>query len=207
MSEKWKKIDANQTLPVYLSAADECYYARDYVSHGSYKSSPGNGLITNFKKDVSRKGKREWQYKVDAINKFAAELKPLLPNGMAVAHIPSSKCKTDPQYDSRLEDTLRALKRLNASLIIESPLTSKNTVQASHLGGDRNPEIFYNNLAWVGLSQPTTTLVLIDDVITTGAHFKACQRKLTEQSPGIRVLGVFWAKTVWIADDADEPTL
>jgi hypothetical protein len=42
---------------------------------------------------------------------------------------------------------------------------------------------------------PPRTLALFDDVLTTGAHFKAAQQVLWDRFPGIRITGIFLART------------
>lgn len=69
--------------------------------------------------------------------------------------------------------------------------------QPVHSGGDRNPEEFYSFLKWKGLRTSPAHIVLVDDVITSGAHFKACQRLIHEHHPDIEIAGVFWAKVIW----------
>lgn len=198
----WKKIDLAETIPFYLTRGeDECYYAREYISGGGYKASQTNGLISNFKKGVDKRNTFQWQYKQQAIYQFATELSPLLRDGAVLAPIPSSKCKTDSDYDSRLEDMLKALARIRPQLKIIEPITIRSTSQAAHLGGERDIQVIYDNLVWQdGVPQGATSILLVDDVITTGAHFKACKRLLREQVQDIRVIGVFWAKTIWVND-------
>jgi hypothetical protein len=201
MGDRWKQIDADQTIPVFLDREDLCYYARDYISQGGYQASLGNSLISNFKKEDSKRNKPEWKYKLEAIDRFARELRPILLDNVTVAAIPSSKVKSDPEYDSRMEDMLRILHKLHPTLRIEEPFLARRSLQPAHKGGTRNPQMIYDNLEWVGLSREIKQIVLIDDVITTGAHFKACQRILTERVPQIATFGVFWAKTVWQDED------
>jgi predicted amidophosphoribosyltransferase len=43
---------------------------------------------------------------------------------------------------------------------------------------------------------PPASLVVADDVLTTGAHFKAMKRILNETFPGVPVIGVFVARRV-----------
>ena len=199
MTESWKPIELAGKYPFCLSGGDVCYYARDYISHGSFSASVGNNLISNFKKEVSkRKNLDEWRHKLSAIDQFALELHDFIPEGTAIAHIPSSKAKNHPEYDSRLEDTLAKLKSYMPTLVIVTPFEVIQTLPSSHKGGERDPEVIYSNLRWLGLPAGTNQIVLIDDVITSGAHFNACKRILTKNIPGIEVVGVFWAKTVWV---------
>ena len=44
-------------------------------------------------------------------------------------------------------------------------------------------------------SPPPRALGLFDDVLTTGAHFKAAQRVLQHRFPGIPIAGIFPART------------
>lgn len=199
----WKKFDLSQTVPHYLETGDDCYYAREYISKGGFSASQTNGLISNFKKGIDKKNTLQWQHKLNAIVQFAEELSRLLKDGTIVATVPASKSKNDPEYDSRLDDVLKKLGKLRPTLHIVEPLRVKKTLPAVHLGGDRKSSIFYNNLEWLGgLPIDANHLVLVDDVITTGSHFKACQKMVLENVPTIKVFGIFWAKTIW--PDRDE---
>ena len=197
MAALWKRLDVSQDIPVFIEQEDEVYYAREYISKGGCKASEANQLIMNFKKPVSRRGQREWYYKEQAIDRFARELAAALKENTIIAAIPSSKCQTDPEYDSRLEDTLAAAKRYKQSLIIEQPIVVNATSVAVHAGGSRRPDEVYTHLVWKGFSREVTQVLLVDDVLTTGSHFRACKRLILEHCPGTRVAGVFWAKTVW----------
>lgn len=199
MSGHWKKIErvGVEKFPIYLEDEDICFYARDYISRGGYQASNANNLINNFKKPADRKGKPEWSWKEKAIKQFASEISEILPDEMLVTCIPSSIIKTDPSYDSRLEDTLKQLKLLRPDIIIKFPISIMQTTVASHSGGGRNPEQIYENLKWKGLLTTFDQIVLVDDVLTTGAHFKACKKLILEYHPHKTVIGIFWAKTVW----------
>tara|TARA_B100000315_G_scaffold236460_1_gene252229 strand:+ start:5914 stop:6519 length:606 start_codon:yes stop_codon:yes gene_type:complete len=199
MSGLWKIIEktVGTDFPQHLDDTDKCYYARDYISQGGYQSSETNDLISNFKKSTDRKNKPEWHYKKIAIERFATELSLVIRDKMSITCIPSSKCTTDPDYDFRLEETLLHLKEKKPLINIEYPLKVSQTTLASHLGGSRDISTIYANLKWDGFTTPPEKLIiLIDDVITSGAHFKACKKKFLEHHPGIEVLGLFWAKTV-----------
>ncbi|QXP89654.1 hypothetical protein [Methylococcus capsulatus] len=47
-----------------------------------------------------------------------------------------------------------------------------------------------------GIEPPPKVIGLFDDVLTTGAHFKATQSMLQETFPGVRVIGLFIARRV-----------
>jgi hypothetical protein len=202
MEELWRKIERPETIPVRLEAADECYYAREYVSAGGWKASEANSLITNLKKPRERQGQPDWRYKIQAIRQFANELTQLVKEGVLGA-IPCSKCRDDPAYDPRLDEVLRTLQKLNPKIIVERPIEIAVSHRPVHTGGERGVEAFYEFLRWRGLREPTEELILVDDVITTGAHFKACQRLILEHHPGMKVYGVFWAKVIWPETDME----
>jgi len=197
MAGLWKKLDTSQDIPFHVTSQDEIFYAREYISEGGYEASEANSLIINFKKDISRKGKPEWYYKEQAIRKFALELGRAVMENAVLAAIPSSIWELDPKYDSRMDDMLAQAKGFKPSLILEKPFVANQTTTPSHHGGTRNPQEIYDNLVWRGFSQPTNLVLLVDDVLTSGAHFRACKRLIQEHHPNVRVVGVFWAKTVW----------
>jgi len=39
-------------------------------------------------------------------------------------------------------------------------------------------------------------IVLLDDVLTSGAHFTAARRRILEVFPDATVIGIFWAKAI-----------
>ena len=187
MPALWKRLDVSQDVPAFILQEDEVYYAREYISKGGYKASEANQLIMNLKKPVNRRGQRDWYYKEQAIDRFARELAAALKDGTVIAAIPSSKCRTDPEYDSRLVDTLSAAKRYKPSLIVEQPIVVNATSVAVHAGGSRRPDEIYSNLVWNGFSHEVHQVLLVDDVLTTGSHFRACKRIILEHCPAAKV--------------------
>lgn len=200
----WKKIEriGVENFPLYLEDSDSCFYARDYISRGGYGASETNDLVNNFKKSPDRKGRPEWKYKEQAIRRFAKEL-AFISNIeiFYVTCVPSSKARTSPDYDSRLEDTIQCLKQLKSGVSIGFPLSFKTTMQAAHSGGSRNVEEIYANLEWTGIPDGITDIIIVDDVITTGAHYKACKKLILDHIPNANVQGLFWARTVWPEED------
>lgn len=199
MTSLWKQLDISQSDIFHIQKEDGIFYAREYTSHGSYNVSEANQLIKNFKKSLDRKNRPEWKYKIEAIKKFARELSDLFDDEKqyVIAAIPSSIRRIDPNYDTRLDDTLNELRKIKPNIIIEEPIIINNNLGAAHLGGTRKIDLLYNNMSWVGFCKPTNHVILIDDVITTGSHFKACQKIILEHHPDIEIIGIFWAKTIW----------
>jgi hypothetical protein len=193
----WKKLEVVENPPAFIGADDDCYYARDYIARGGYSASQANQYIANFKKPPHLKGTSQWRYKLEATERFAAEVATVLGQGISVTTIPTSKRTDDPEYDSRMADMTTLLKVKRPDLTIETPFAREASTTPAHHGGSRNIDEIVANLRWLGVSAGCGTLVIIDDVLTTGAHYQACRRLVTQHAPHVRVAGLFWARTVW----------
>lgn len=192
----WRRIEAGclQSPPGHLRPDDECFFAREYLSWRDYKASEANSLIKNFKiKPTVANYPVRLKWKRAAVQQFAQELADFLPRDVRVCHIPTSKLPDDPEYDPRFDMLLRALHAQRQDLRIEQPFTIANSHQAAHEGGDRAE--FAGQLRWRGLHYRARDIVVLDDVITGGTHFKACQNLLLEHGVEM-VVGVFWAVAV-----------
>jgi predicted amidophosphoribosyltransferase len=113
--------------------------------------------------------------------------------------IPPSKCKSNPLYDDRLEKVAKEISQLD-SVEYFPIIDTKNDSQASHQSQEhRNPSTFYQNMVvnrtLLTIYKPGNILVLLDDVLTSGAHFTAALRHLRENFIEPEVMGVFWAKS------------
>lgn len=206
------KID-DLTLPDYhyLEPDDRCYFIREYTSRQDYSFSSTNDLISNFKKSMDRKGKSEWKYKERAILSIAREFSNLLPvdslTKMTLVPMPPSSVKGDPDHDDRM---LRVLKNIDQeiNLDVRELILQSKSIPAVHFRGsyrhdpEELAEIFYID---ENISEPIPPKIAIfDDVLTTGAHFKAAQRTIQERYPGISVIGIFVARRIFSSDTDSE---
>jgi len=204
-SPMWKQLDQVENRPARLTPKDRCFYARDYASGKDYSYSEANSLIKNFKKSVSKRGTSEWHYKEQAIKQFANELFTWLGDldeEFFIAAIPPSKRRDDPEFDSRLDTMLTEFERQCQKAHVVRPVERATSMLPAHISGSHRPTVeeAYESLSWTPLSPPPTTLVLVDDVITAGTTYKACQRLIEENAPELKVYGVFWARTIWPDD-------
>ncbi|ADU99444.1 hypothetical protein [Alicycliphilus denitrificans] len=183
----------------YLAPDDECYCLGEYQPGGGYGAGPVNNLISNFKKSVDRKGRSEYVYKERAIAQVASYvgqvLKPEVLERFTVVPVPPSKAKTDPLYDDRL---VQALNLVRPKLDVRELLLANRSMQAHHeyQSGVKRPtpddlcqHIHINEAC---LTTPLREVIMLfDDVLTNGTHFKACQRIIRERFPDRRVFGLF----------------
>jgi predicted amidophosphoribosyltransferase len=200
----WKKLDRVENPPAYLESTDYCFYARDYASGKDHNFSEANSLIKNLKKSVKKKNSREWVYKEQAVRRFAAELAALFESATSdffVAPIPPSTHRNNEEYDPRLDMVLEQLTALCPRARAIEPIFRAKSRTPAHLSGNSRPSVqdVYESLGWNhAVKIPDGTLFLVDDVITAGASFKACQRLIKGHAPAVSVVGVFWARTVWL---------
>lgn len=204
---KWKKLSEIFNGRPYLlddEDIDKCYVAREYISHGGYNASDTNNLIQNFKMG-SHVPESRLHYRNNAIEIFATELLELFNSSdfinQIIIVIPSSKIKTDVEYDDRMDKVCLILKN-NVNIQILEPIRRKSSRLARHTMSDkRDIDTEYNELEWISdelgnLDNGNATVIILDDVITSGASYKACKKIIHEHYPNLEVYGVFWAVTV-----------
>lgn len=191
--------------PLYplLTAADQCYFLREYTAGRGYSGSETNQLILNFKKPPDRRGTLEWRYKEQAIAHIAREFRASVNlralRRVTLVPMPPSKAKTDPLYDDRMLQVLRAVD-VEGQLDIRELLLSTASMTAAHASSARPTvdQLIANFVVDDTLAVPApTTIALVDDVLTTGAHFAAAKAVLTRRFPGISVRGLFIARRVF----------
>ena len=186
----------------HLEPEDQCYWLREYTSHVGYQYSATNQLISNLKKPTDRKDRSEWKWKGLAIRQVAGELKSAIPEralrGWTFVPIPPSKVKGDPGYDDRMVQVVAGFCGSDSDW--RELLLQQRTMVAAHETAERpSPDEIAQNLAVnEGVSNPPSErIALVDDVLTTGAHFVAAKRVLQDRFPGCQIVGVFVARRVF----------
>lgn len=196
---KWRKIE-NTDRPMYLSESDYCVYAREHTD-GGYEASHSNQMLFNYKKPLVYKDMPQWKYKIHSINLFASELHYLkFPKDSVLIPAPTSKPRSSKLFDSRIDDSIRSLIEYRDDLICQPILDVSQEMLSSHSeGGPRDPAIIEQYITvsnFTGIDIPDKVFI-IDDIITTGGHFKAAKNAILKHFPQINVIGVFWAKHIF----------
>jgi predicted amidophosphoribosyltransferase len=189
----------------HLAPEDRCYFLREYTSHKGFNYSETNQLISNFKKKPSRRGHSDWKYKGQAIRQIIAELAAVLPAGAfrqdtAIVPIPPSKVEGHPEYDDRMIQVAKGVCIARGTCL--DLLRCRQSMDAAHESEVR-PSLgeLEDNLQVVPSAAPPglRRIVLLDDVLTAGTHFKAAQR-IIQRALSLEVFGVFAARRIFAND-------
>ncbi|EAH6869135.1 hypothetical protein IO402_001489 [Campylobacter lari] len=191
------KVDLNIDNIPYLNFDDACYYFLDYKPNSGFDV---NSLVFNFKKDLSFKNHPSWYYRNDAIKEFAKMINNAFlninKNIFNIIPMPTSKPKNSTEFNNRLIQTMEELLKLDSSYKIFDCFDVQNNLVPAHHNGCRNPNDLKQKIQFDPPNSFNKNIVLIDDVLTTGGHFKACKNILLEKlDPNINVIGLFLAKT------------
>jgi hypothetical protein len=184
----------------YLDATDECYFGGEYTAGRGYTHSVTNQLILNLKKKMDRQGQPDWKYKSHAIRQAARNLRdsltPAFLDSATFIPVPPSKVAGDPEYDDRMTQVLQLL---GNGVDVRELVCQTESMHEAHTAAARpGPATLYNNYEIEeSLVEPTPTrIAVVDDVLTTGAHFKAMKRILSEFFPDAQIVGIFVARRV-----------
>jgi len=194
----------------YLTPTDECYFLGEYTARKGYAFSATNQLILNFKKAMDKRNSAQWRYKEKAIEEAAAAFRASLNgewlDGATLVPIPPSKSKNDALYDDRLVRMVRSIRPQPALDVRELILQRASTVAVHDQENRPTPEQIQANYAIDhAVRDPVPQVIgLFDDVLTTGAHFRAASTVLQQSFPTARIVGLFIARRVPEAADIED---
>ena len=193
----------------YLTTADTVFYWGEYHIRMGYDHGPTNNLIINLKHSPQHRGTPRWPHKERAIQQVANHLRGRLTasgHAFTVVPTPPSKIPGDPLYDDRMSRA--ALFAVQGTTSVARELVRQTApYQASHAGGDGHritPEELMAIYEIADNEQPPQgTVMVLDDVLTKGAHFRAMKDKITARFPGTDVIGLMVARAVHADPAAD----
>jgi hypothetical protein len=180
----------------YLDHLDVCYYIWERVSGATYDQFPTNSFIKNLQIPPSVRGQNRWYFKEQAVSHAARAVGAFIPEDgrrtLTFVPIPPSFTRDDPAHDERLLWVLRS---------IHPPLADVRELilQVSNMpskGKQISPaERAANYIINPECAEPApSNIVLFDDVLTTGSHFKGAVMVLKERYPDVRIIGLFLAR-------------
>lgn len=194
----------------WLVDGDRCYHYGDYTAEGGYDCSETNRWITNLKKAPTVPA-RELHWKNQAIAYWGNILRSVLPpenirDRVTLVAMPGSKPAGHVAFDPRMLGVLTRYAAGLHGIDIRSLLHQVTERPGQHVDRRR---LSPDEIIAGGLEVDQSTLgvrlnpivLVVDDVITMGATFKAAQQ-LISPLPGVQsVRGIFLAKTVWVPPD------
>jgi predicted amidophosphoribosyltransferase len=197
--------DFARTDHPHLTASDQCWFLARYAS-GGYRAGSANQLIANLKCAPSAAAAEPVRacYKRRAIEQAAIAVRQAIDHrwaeGATWIPIPPSCAPGHVDYDDRLMRILRtAFARYDAD--VRSVLYQVRTERADHVGSRRLCmnglyDCIRVNSAALACRPLRKEVVLFDDVLTTGKHYKCCERRLLEALPGLSISGLFLTRRV-----------
>jgi hypothetical protein len=193
----------------HLVPADECYFMFEYTSHKDYSYSTTNNLISNLKKKPGGSSIAELRYKADAIQQCGGHFSGAINHdnlrNWTIVPVPPSKHKADPAYDDRMVRICKLIASSH-SLDIRELITQSQSTEAAHEAAS-GARLTVSDLVKLyvvdeGLAQPTPRAILIvDDVLTAGTHYRAMHTVLSTRFPGVQINGMFIARRIFPPDE------
>lgn len=190
----------------YLTEDDHCLCLAEYRSGSGVGAGRVSGLIANLKclPSVMATDERRRYYKRRALNEVASVLRGALSR-QYVEHatwvpIPPSKMVSDPDHDDRLPRLLKVAFD-GYDIDLRQLLYQVQNTRPDHCSACRATaaalfEVIRFDRAVLKLRPLRSRIILFDDVLTTGKHYKCCERRLREAFIAIPISGLFVARRV-----------
>lgn len=213
---RWTRVDRIARLPKpYLTESDICFYylQKDNLGFGQGPHASENQRIINFKHDPVKypEGTAPFRYKQRAISEFVSALSFFLrenasafSGGASLVPIPTSKPRESADYDSRLDDLCSSAARSVQFAKFCPALETRMDMGKVHRGeAPRNPDSIMRNIMVDSamLSGSHDIIALVDDVLTTGAHYAACKKLVLDAVPDRTIIGLFLS--IQLPDECD----
>jgi hypothetical protein len=201
--QRFTKIDG-LTRPDhwYLTSDDECYFLGEYTARKGYSFSATNQLILNFKKRMDLRNTNQWYWKERAIDNVARAFRGAIQDKgldmLTFVPVPPSKARDHPLYDDRLRRMLAAI-RPSRPVDFRELIEQGQSTDAAHESDTRpTPEALaaLYRMNETLLAPKPQLIAVVDDLLTTGCHFRAARSLIAPLFPDVNIVGLFIARRV-----------
>lgn len=182
----------------FLEESDNCYFLGEFRSK-EYKN-PGTDLIGNFKKGPEATGYPA-KYRNDAIRQIGETLARTKYQGRLFVPVPPSEAPDDPLIDHRLRLALEAAREFKpdfafAELVYQAHATRKSHVDdgLGRVSVEELLDVYRLNESLI--DAPPQSIVILDDVLTTGRHYRAMRTYLGRHFPSAAYIGLFVCRRI-----------
>jgi predicted amidophosphoribosyltransferase len=151
----------------------------------------------------------ELRYKAGAIRECAAHISGAVNlenlRTWTIVPVPPSKHKSENAYDDRMVRICKSIASPQALDIRELVVQSQSTVAAHEVTTGSRPTV--SDLLKIysideSVTQPAPTgILIVDDVLTAGTHYRAMHTVLFQRFPGIPINAIFIARRVFPPDE------
>lgn len=185
-----------------LEDTDYCFYWRTFTSQSSYNYSKTNQLIKNFK--ISPSENHRIAHKQKAISQIANELKQVIKKEIFENYtfipIPPSNPENHPEYDDRLIQVLKQVQQ-TTDLDFRNIIFQNHPILPVHKAPSNQRPTLKELLNFYEINTSSYScipkkIIVFDDVLTKGTHFKAVQKILQNHFPQIPIVGLFVALSI-----------
>lgn len=196
--------DSNRAAHYYLTPEDQCYFLHEFTARKGFGYSPGNQFIFNFKKSPTKRLEAQYAHKLRAIEAAIGWYRTIFEKvdgafgGCTFVPIPPSKVPNHPEYDDRMWQVVQGIGNGNVADCRELICQGGN-YDAAHLAGEGGERIKPADLQALYSLQdppPKPTVLLFDDVLSAGCHFRAAKSAILAKYPETQVVGFFLARRV-----------
>lgn len=186
----------------HLTPDDECMFLGDYNAGDGYRNNTPqaiNQTISNLKKLPNDRHAVHRNRSVDWCGDVLERLERQFPGRLTWVPIPGSKLPTHPEYNPRILDILSSMNRVQTADIRQILYNSKSTRASHQSAGNRLSLDEVRDVMCLneGQTQPTPEHILVvDDVITAGTHFRVASDLLSARFPSAAITGLFIGRTI-----------